>query len=201
MYDKKILERHYIPRINSRDKGHVILDWESEEAHLGRFDALLEHVDLTGQSILDVGCGIGDLLGYLKDRGIAAEYTGVDILPEMVEEARRRHPSGTFISGDLLEEIRLDEGSFDIVYSSGMFNLKVGDNQRFLEQWLEEFFRLARKQVIFNLLDPGHPIQRDIYYYFDPQEVRQIVLHHTPHVDIAYDYVPKDYTVFARVSP
>src|SRR5205814_554321 len=47
-------------------------------------------------SVLEVGCGAGDLLAALPQRVRA----GVDLLPEVVEEARRRHPGLSFHQGD-----------------------------------------------------------------------------------------------------
>jgi SAM-dependent methyltransferase len=47
-------------------------------------------------SVLEVGCGAGDLLAALPRR----DRVGVDLLPDVVEEARRRHPALTFQQGD-----------------------------------------------------------------------------------------------------
>ena len=200
MYDKNKLKQHYIPRINSSDKGHVILDWESEAAHKGRFSVVLDQLDLSGKSVLDVGCGLGDFYHELTELGSGVSSTGIDILPEMVEEAERRYPSGTFIAGDLFEEQIFEPKSFDVVYSSGIFNLRLGDNHALLKRALPVFFSLAREWVVFNLLDPEHPVQRDIYYYFDPEEAANMVREHTSEFTMLRDYVPKDYTIFAKVS-
>lgn len=199
MYDKDRLKQHYIPRINSLDKGHEILDWESEEAHMGRFSVVIEQLDLSGRHVLDVGCGIGDFYHELTANVPGASYTGIDILPEMVEEARRRYPSGNFVSGDLFEETIFEPKSFDVIYSSGIFNLRLGDNHALLKRALPVFFALAREWVVFNLLDPEHSVQRDIYYYFDPEEAVQMVREHTSEFTLLRDYVPKDYTIFAKV--
>jgi SAM-dependent methyltransferase len=43
-------------------------------------------------TVLEVGCGAGDLVGALPQ----ATRMGVDLLPELVEEARQRHPGVTF---------------------------------------------------------------------------------------------------------
>jgi SAM-dependent methyltransferase len=43
-------------------------------------------------SVLEVGCGAGDLLAALPH----VERMGVDLLPEVIDEARRRHPQLTF---------------------------------------------------------------------------------------------------------
>ncbi len=48
----------------------------------------LEGVGLRGRTVLDIGCGIGDLLLAALDRG-AAQATGFDLSPKAIEEARR----------------------------------------------------------------------------------------------------------------
>jgi len=44
--------------------------WGGEESQKQRFDVLLSIGDLNGKSVLDVGCGFGDLYGYLRQRKV-----------------------------------------------------------------------------------------------------------------------------------
>ncbi len=53
----------------------------------------LERVVERDHSILDIGCGWGRLLDRYTPPG---GYLGIDLVPEFVDEARRRHPSHTF---------------------------------------------------------------------------------------------------------
>ncbi|KAA9006875.1 magnesium protoporphyrin IX methyltransferase [Histidinibacterium aquaticum] len=60
--------------------------------------------DLTGQRVLDAGCGTGALAVELARRG--AEVTAVDIAPKLVQIARERAPAGLgidFRAGDLAD--------------------------------------------------------------------------------------------------
>ncbi len=50
-----------------------------------------------GASVLELGCGIGDLLAALEP----ARGLGVDFSPAMIDEARRRHPQLAFEVGDI----------------------------------------------------------------------------------------------------
>src|SRR5262245_38559834 len=54
-------------------------------------------------SVLEVGCGAGDLLAGLPHR----TRMGVDMMPEVVAEARRRHPEIRFETAEAtaLEEV------------------------------------------------------------------------------------------------
>src|ERR1700759_875597 len=45
-----------------------------------------------GSRVLEVGCGLGDLLASLVSDKSAGEGVGIDISPRMIERARHRHP-------------------------------------------------------------------------------------------------------------
>lgn len=51
--------------------------------------------------ICDMGCGPGQVAGYLFDRG--ADVRGVDISPRMIENARKLNPGIMFETGDMLD--------------------------------------------------------------------------------------------------
>lgn len=60
--------------------------------------------------ICDVGCGPGQVAGYL--RGLGASVCGVDLSPEMVRQARRLHPDIPFRQGDMLALSDVADGSY-----------------------------------------------------------------------------------------
>ena len=67
-----------------------------------------------GSSVLELGCGTGDLLASLKpSRGV-----GVDISPRMIEIARQRHPEFSWVVGDA-ESVEVD-AQFDFVVLSDL---------------------------------------------------------------------------------
>ncbi|WP_433510948.1 methyltransferase domain-containing protein [Nonomuraea sp. CA-143628] len=64
--------------------------------------------DLTGRTVVDVGCGGGRGVAELAERG--ARAVGVDLDPEMIAMARKRWPAGEFHVGDACE-LPLESGS------------------------------------------------------------------------------------------
>jgi SAM-dependent methyltransferase len=60
-------------------------------------DAFVERCG--GGRIADIGCGPGHVARYLADRG--ANVEGIDLSPEMIDEARASHPAITFRVGDM----------------------------------------------------------------------------------------------------
>jgi demethylmenaquinone methyltransferase/2-methoxy-6-polyprenyl-1,4-benzoquinol methylase len=65
-----------------------------------------------GDRVLDACCGTGDLAVAATKAG--GTVTGLDFSPRMLERARRKLPSATWLEGDLLE-LPFDAGSFDVV--------------------------------------------------------------------------------------
>ncbi len=79
-----------------------------------------------GQTVLELGCGTGDLLAALRpSRGV-----GVDFSREMLTRARARHPDLEFLEQDV-SDLRV-EGPFDVVIMSDLVN-DLWDVQRVLE--------------------------------------------------------------------
>ena len=60
-------------------------------------DRVVAHAD--GRPVVEVGCGPGHVTAYLA--GAGADATGIDLAPEMVAEAGRRFPGGSYAVGDL----------------------------------------------------------------------------------------------------
>jgi SAM-dependent methyltransferase len=81
-----------------------------------RLFVIFRHNIPAGSSILELGCGRGDLLGSLKpSRGV-----GIDFSEEFVRKARENHPHCTFIHADA-HDFKLDE-EFDYIILSDLIN-------------------------------------------------------------------------------
>jgi SAM-dependent methyltransferase len=121
-------------------KGHRAL-WDDLQRNLPREDALQAYVgsgkgrqgtaltigwsereaishlhDLDGASIVDIGCGIGRLTRYLVDQPIR-HYLGIDIVEDIVEEARATAAGDPRFAFRLVDkpQIPAEQESADIV--------------------------------------------------------------------------------------
>jgi SAM-dependent methyltransferase len=192
---KRKIQDHYEWRISPHRQNYEILDWASPASQQARFKVLADKIDLHGKSILDVGCGLGDLWAFLKGRGIDVRYTGVDILEKMVQAARERHPDAAFVHGDLFVSNPFGPGSFDVVFSSGIFNLSLGNNLEFLAQATGELLKIARSQLVFNLLHIRCRTPDKTYFHYDPPQVRSLLAGLDCTIEIVDGYLPNDFTV------
>jgi len=198
---KKIKE-YYNKNMENAEKDYEILGWESQEAQYARFAALKDNIDMEGLKLLDVGCGLGNLLEYLTGEGVKVQYTGVDILPEMIEMAKKKNLDGEFICTDVFTDKSFTTDSFDVVYASGIFNLNLENNREFLLSALGHFFNISKKYICFNLLHYKSPNKEDTYFYFSPDEARAIISDASAgskiSIDIVEDYLKNDFTVLCK---
>jgi len=170
-----IIKNYYEPNLKEDLPDYKILGWESREAQFQRFQILTDNVEMNGHKILDVGCGLGNLLEHLKEIHENPDYTGVDILENMISKARETHPGFNFQQMDIFSEDHFQEGEFNTIYSSGIFNINMGNNHDFLRDAIKLFLKLSDKHIVFNLLHYNSPDRDDTYYYFHPDEVVKMI--------------------------
>ncbi len=196
------IRAHYEPRIAAGGPNHEIVNWASAAAQQARFEVLIDHVPLAGRSLLDIGCGVGDLPALLDERGIECDYTGVDILERMVEVCRQRLPGRRFLWADVFTDSPLEPASFDVVFCSGAFNLDLGNNRQFLPRAVRRMAELSRRHVVLNLLHARAELKEDRYFFYDPREVVEIVRPLGAEVTVIDDYLHNDFTVIlVRPAP
>ena len=85
--------RWYEDKVRRFGYDHRGLGFRSRSSQERRFEALLGLGDFHGRTLLDVGCGFGDFLQFLEERGIRPSYTGLDICEPMIRRCRERFAS------------------------------------------------------------------------------------------------------------
>lgn len=159
-----------------------------------RFRALTAIGDLEGCSVLDVGCGFGDLYGYLCRNGIDVDYTGIDLCPDFIDIARKRHPEANFIVADFEEAIISDR--FDWAFESGVFNYRVSDHETWVWNMVRKMYRVATRGIAFDFLNRRGRILSAGLYCPDPADIYAMCCRLSPRVVIRCDYKPAEFCVY-----
>lgn len=203
------IRKHYLPRITPGRPNYDVLDWAGPDTQIARFEVLTNHVNLAGKSLLDVGCGLGDLVDFLRQKNIPVQYTGLDVVEEMLTRARQLHPRERFLRVNLFSD-SAESGSrdplkgetFDVVFSSGALNLNLGNNLEFLPRALRRMLHPAREALVVNFLrergTPGDPV----YFHYRPDDVRVVLqsIVGKDRVQMIDGYLPNDFTVLFRLG-
>jgi SAM-dependent methyltransferase len=159
-----------------------------------KFRVLSEAMPVKGRSVLDVGCGFADFHRFLRDRFGEVRYSGIDVCPAMVEEARRLDPHCEVKLANILDASIRER--FDLVTANGIFYLLGYEAWSTMQEIVRRMYAVAEHAVAFNSLsswaedkDPGE-------FYADPAEVLQFCRTLTPWVVLRHDYHPRDFTIY-----
>lgn len=175
------------------------LGW-NKDCQWVRFQAAFENIcEADCHSVLDVGCGFGDLLDYLRQTGWRGRYVGVDLVDDLLAEARRRHADDTsaeFVCDDI-QLFRWTQ-TYDVAAAIGVFNHRLHqDNLTFIRETLACMWKLTTKVVICDFLsmsaDPEH--QQSNLYYADPRQLYAIAAAYSRRVMIHHAYMPFEFQI------
>lgn len=144
-------------------------------------------------SVLDAGCGVGDLLIALTRQGFGGPYTGVDLLPLFIDQAQTQfanRPDTQFIAGDLLA---LSLPPHDFIFASGLFDYYTDDIATRWPQTIAALFSLSCKAFGWN----GYyqlPAHRNDMWAADLSQIATLCQSLSPWWHLRADYAPGHYT-------
>jgi SAM-dependent methyltransferase len=188
-YEKRLQEFGYSP---------ATLGWGVNGRQEVRFSVLAElALRMPQSSVLDVGCGFCDLYDFLDKQGWQGRYTGIDIVPGLLEVARQRHPDLDVRELDITDEsVLLDE--YDLVISSGALNaaLPSGGNEVHIEVALRGMHRRSRYATCVDFLSSYVDFQKPGAYHTDPSWALAAAKRLTRRVLLRHDYMPYEFSLF-----
>jgi len=205
------IRAHYEPRVHPGRESYDILDWSSAATQQLRFRVLLDVLrgerSRQGRSVgpgsgrprlLDVGCGLTDLCTFLAANGEDVSYSGVDVSPAVLREARRRWPGRALLEGDVFGAAPFPGKTFDVAFCSGIFNLRLDNNREFARRALPRLLGLVGGCVVANFLHVRTRWKHPHCFYFDPDDVCEPVRGAASGIDVIDDYLDNDFTVVVR---
>lgn len=194
--DKKINLDYYNAKIAEHGQDVQAL-WNSIQSQQVRFKILSEIGDLNNRSILDVGCGFGDLYPFLKEQNVhPKKYVGIDINPQMIAIARRRLPEVTFEVKDVLDSELNEE--YDYVIGSGIFNVATPNWGEIAERTISWMYEHSKIGVGVNFLSDFTTGQKLSHsHHVNPLSMLDFVLRNlSTRVVMRHDYKSNDFTLY-----
>lgn len=138
-----------------------------------RFEAITRHFE-DGFSILDFGCGLGDLRTYLATRFNRFDYTGADIMEGFVESNCETHPQGSFIH---IRDFADIETAFDHVVICGTFNIDYfGDeirHARYVKDALAHLWNKTKRSLSVDFMHTEVDFRAPRAYHQDIAEIEK----------------------------
>lgn len=133
--------------------------WSSGQTQRRRFERLVALTDISRtDSVLDLGCGTGALVAFLRSTQAPACYLGIDLMADNVLQAQNEFATvdwASFRSEHPWNAIP----KTDIVVASGVFALPSPRWHEVVQTTLRRMLEIAGRMVVVNFLreSPGHP--------------------------------------------
>jgi trans-aconitate methyltransferase len=161
-----------------------------------RFKILTEIGVQKTSSVLDVGCGFGDFYKYLRNEGWHGQYVGVDIVDELLREAKIQYPDITVRNEDILTTNTRTQ--FDYVISSGVFNAKLQheENYIYILQMLKRMYELATVGVAGDFMSSYTDFQHEIAFHAEPEKIFTMAKTLSKRILLRHDYMPYEFTIY-----
>lgn len=188
-YGSRYKEYGYSPKSLGWDKGKQDV----------RFSILTSQYDFAGKSVLDVGCGFGDLNKVLRQKCMDNyAYWGVDVVPDLIAEARSRYSGENinFTVGDFLELDLATE--FDYVIASGIFNhqLEHADNYDLIAAAFEKALSVSRDGLAFDFLSDKVDYRLEHTFHSSPETILSMAYKFSRNIVLRNDYMPFEFSLF-----
>jgi SAM-dependent methyltransferase len=193
--DSFFIQRYHQQRIREFGAGSCrSLGWKTREGQEARFKILLEIGDVNNASVLDAGCGHGDLRAFLDEKYTRLRYIGIDQETSFLDVAIQKYghvPGTSFFHGDFTQA---ELPVMDYILASGALNYRHSDPD-FIFKAITKLFHSCRIGFGFNLLsrveDPD-----GLLVAYQPQLIVEHCRTLSSQVELKEGYYDDDYTVF-----
>jgi SAM-dependent methyltransferase len=195
-----LIERANVIGFHRRRLGGTLLHalgWRSEASQQLRFETLCAIGDLNHSTVLDLGCGYGDLRAFLGSRYADFVYLGLEQMTEFVDEAQNRYshlPNTHFLQVDFLNVVF---PKVDYALASGAFGYR-SSNSLYPFDVISELWGAVSKGLAFNMLDASVFQENDILAGRDVEDVMSFCRCLDPNAELVRGYLPDDFTVLMR---
>ena len=167
------------------------LDGRTNQAK--RFETLVDIGIESGDSVLDVGCGVGHLIDHFNNIGLDVQYTGLDTNRYAIEQAQKIYIDETFIHGtlDVIDE------TYDWGLASGVFNYEFPKLE--MLETVNQLMSKVDKGVAFNLLNGSKKYSSESYEYYQPVEIFSLLNRRGALCSVVQNYgIENDFTIYIR---
>ncbi len=157
---EQLTKRRYDERFSKNGESAKSLGWKNRESQRIRFSNLIELIEEHSQnwkscSILDFGCGMGDLLNELRKVGFYGKYTGVDLSENFIDVALKNYgkdENSSFIVGNIESIAKLP--SHDIATLIGCINYDYGElnNSRYVKKMVNALNTKTKEFILFDFI-------------------------------------------------
>jgi SAM-dependent methyltransferase len=150
-----LVARYYERLLRQHGRTPQALAERADDKELEFYQHLFQGVELPDQlSVLDIGCGMGDMIDFLQLREASLEsYLGIDLVGPFIDLCRLEYlPPCTFRKANFISRSFAPTERFDLVVNMGVLVSRVVSYEAYVEHCIAKMIALSRKYVLFNVV-------------------------------------------------
>jgi SAM-dependent methyltransferase len=150
-----LVARYYAQLLRQHGHSPQALAERATSKDLEFYQHLFYGVDLPAQvSVLDIGCGMGDLIDFIQSRNLEVNsYLGIDLVGGFVDICRNEYlPPCRFQQANFVSNSFAPHERFDLVVSMGVLVSRVIGYEGYVAYCIEKMLALSTKHVLFNVI-------------------------------------------------
>lgn len=196
------------PEIERLITDPTVIGYGSREEQMAVYSAVLPmgYIPQT-DTILDVGCGVGDLFAYLQEIRMVQDpkYTGIDYNANMINLAKIKFPEieNNFSNTDLFD--LTPNQKFDWIVAMSAFNIKMHDDMvAYSLSAIDKMLEHANKGIGINFIseevDDTDP-EGDFIKY-EPADIMRAVVEKYPNHMVIFmnNYIEGDFSIHIYIK-
>jgi len=198
--------RHYEGCFDKHGDSHLGVDWPKLEDVDKRYKVMIDLIRLDSEdpdkvSLLDFGCGTGELNTYLKKNNHSEiDYAGLDISAKFISHCRAKFPENQFYVRNLLDE-GVQIPSFDYWVMNGVFTekreLSFDEMWDYFKKMIIKAYNLTNRGVAFNLMSKNVDWERDDLFHVSLDQLSEFLCQQVSRdFVIRNDYGLYEYTTY-----
>jgi SAM-dependent methyltransferase len=193
--EKDFIVKRYTDRFNELGYSPKTLGW-FKKRHFLRYKILLDNWEYNNNSLLDFGCGFGDMYSYIKQHQLKIDYFGVDINSILINKGKSLYKDINLSCCDFLN--LKNRPNYDFIVSSGVHNLKLTDNISFINKTFKVFNESSKQGFSINFLSDKCQYFENDLYYTSPEYILKIAYNYSNNIILRNDYMPYEFTLIVN---
>lgn len=150
-----LVKRYYTRLLRQHGRTPQALAERAADKDLEFYQHLFDGIELTDRlSVLDIGCGMGDLIDFLQlSQAPIDAYLGIDLVGPFIDVCRQEYlPPCEFRRANFVSRSFAPARRFNLVVNMGVLVSRVLSYESYVEHCITKMLALSTKHVLFNII-------------------------------------------------
>ncbi len=194
-FDLKKIKKFYNNKFELHGSSLKSIGWSNKKDQYIRFEKLISNYNLKNKTILDVGCGFGDLYVFLNlKKNYNVKYIGIDISDKILNVAKNKisKKNTSFFNCDLFN---FKSNKIDFAVASGAFTYNIRNSENYMRGILNKMYEISNISCSINFMSSYCDYKLNKNKHYNPEKIFKYAKSISKKVNLIHDYDLYEFTI------